>query len=223
MLKRLFAILSVVLGTIMFLSGCSKDNHNTLAFIGDESNVKHYYQVYPENYFPNGISPKVKDGRFPPDLIGEYEMNASNGDGTYEYYNMQTQQYVQLPQMAYSPKSMYIIIEDQVNGMAKIRFSFKRNNDYKEWYEAEAYIYGDVYSENNSKDFMICYENIQGTDACRYFRGNIITGTIGENGISNIHTWSIIKEREFASLIHGIYNVNGYEHYHADFAERKSK
>lgn len=221
MLKRPLAILSIVLGVVAFLVGCSKDNHETLAFVGDESEMLTCYQIYPEQYFPNGISETIRDGKFPPDLVGQYEMVASFGDGTYEYYNQQSHQYVQLPQGAYTPKSMYIIIEEQVNGMAKIKFAFKRNNDYKDWYEADAYIYGDVFSETNSNDFIICYENSQGTETCRYFRGNIIKGTIGEDGISNIHTWSIIKDREFASLIHGIYNVGGYEHYHADLAVRK--
>lgn len=223
MLKRSSTIISIFLGVVIFLMGCSKGNHETLAFVGDESDMMNCYQIYPEQYFPGSLSNIIKDGKFPPDLVGEYEMNASFGDGTYEYYNQQTDQYVPLPQGAYTPKSMYIIIEDQVNGMAKIKFSFKRNNVYKDWYEANAYIYGDVFSENNKRDFIICYENTQGTETCMYFRGNIISGTIGEDGISNIHTWSIIKDREYSALIRGIYNVGGYEHYHADFAERKSK
>lgn len=219
-MKRSFAILSLVLGVLLFLLGCSKGNNDTMALIGDESEMKSCYQIYPADYFPSSISQTVKDGRFPPDIVGEYEMNGTFVEGTYEYYNQITQQYVSLPPQAYTPKSMYIIVEEQVNGMANIRFSFKRNNDYKEWYTARAYIYGDVFSDNPD-DFMICYENTQGTDICNYFRGNIISGTIGENGISNINTWTIIKDRNYPSLIQGVYNIYGYEQYHADLAERK--
>lgn len=222
MLKRSSIIISIVLGMFLFLLGCSKGSQETLAFIGDESDMKSCYEIYPEDYFPASISPKLREGRFPPDIEGEYEMNGTFVAGTYEYYNQQTHQYVPLPSHAYTPKSMYIIIEEQVNGMAKISFSFKRNNDYKEWYSSQAYIYGDVYSDNPN-DFIICYENTQGTETCRYFRGNIISGTIGENGISNINTWSIIKDRDYAALVHGIYNVGGYEQYYANLAERKEK
>lgn len=220
MQRRLSVILSLFIATLLFMAGCSKGNHDSLAFVGDESDMRSCYDIYPQQYFPQGISQTLCEGRFPPDIEGEYEMNGTCVIGTYEYYNQVTQQYVQLPQQAYTPKSMYIIIEGQVNGMANIRFSFKRNNDYKDWYTAQAYIYGDVFSDHPN-DFIICYENTQGTETCSYFRGNIITGTIGENGIANINTWSIIKDREFASLIQGIYNVYGYEQYHANLAERK--
>ena len=219
-MKRSSAILSIVLGMLLFLLGCSKSNHDTVAFVGDESDMKTCYELYPEQYFPNGISQDLKDGRFPPDLVGEYEMNGTCIDGNYEYYNQMTHQYVALPSMAYTPKSMYIIIEEQVNGMAKIKFAFKKNNNYKDWYESDAYIYGNVFSDNQN-DFMICYENTQGTETVKYYRGNIITGTIGPDGITNIHTWSVIKDRDFPSLIQGIYNVGGHEHYHADKAVRK--
>lgn len=222
MSKRSSAILSIVLGMMIFLLGCSKANHETVAFVGTESDMKTCYQIYPEQYFPSEINRELAEGRFPPDLVGEYEMNGTCVDGTYEYYNQMTHQYVALPSTAYTPKSMYIIIEEQVNGMARIRFAFKKNNNYKDWYVADAYIYGDVFSDNPNS-FMICYENTQGTETVKYHRGNIITGTVGQDGITNINTWSIIKDRDCPSLIHGIYNIGGYEHYRADFAERKAK
>lgn len=222
MLKRSTAILSIVMGMVIFLLGCSKANHETLAFIGDESNMKSCYEIYPENYFPNGISQELMEGRFPPDIVGEYEMNGDFVDGYYEYYNQFTHQYVKLPDAAFNPKTMCIIIEDQVNGMAKIRFSFKKNNDYKVWYETNAYIYGNVFSEN-SNDFMICFENTEGSGICEYYRGNIVKGRKDETGIVNIDTWSVIKDRNFSALVYGIYNVGGYEHYHANVANKKTK
>lgn len=219
-MKRNIVIFSIVIGIVLlFLVGCKKSTSDTIAFVGDEKDMMSCYDIYPKDYFPYNDC-NYDTLLFPPDVVGEYEMNGTFVDGTYEYYNQMTHQYVPLPPQAYTPKSMYIIIEEQVNGMAKIRFSYKRNNAYKEWYSAQAYIYGDVYSDNPN-DFMICYENTQGTETCRYFRGNIIKGTIGENGIINISTWSIIKDREYASLIQGIYNVYGYENYSATIAERK--
>ena len=223
MLKRSFAILSIVLGMVLFLLGCSKANHDTLAFVGDESGMKTCYQIYPEQYFPSEISQELTEGRFPPDLVGEYEMYGSFVDGYYEYYNQMTHQYVPVMPQAYpTHKTMYLIVEEQVNAMAKIKIAFKKNNYYKDWYECDAYVYGNVYSENK-KDFLICFENSEEAGVVTYYRGNIIKGTIEEDGIKNIDTWSVIKGRVFENLFYGLYNEGGYEHYHADLAERKAK
>ena len=173
--------------------------------------------IYPQQYFPTSeINQEVLNGRFPPDITGEYEMIGDFVDGYYEYYNQQTHQYQVLPSQAYPvSKTMYIIIENQVNGMAKIRFSLNG-----EWFDSNAYIFGDVYSYNNT-DFVVLFENTQGTDAVKYFRGNILKGKISAEGIQNITTWSVIKDRQFSSLVYGIYNLGGHEQYHADFAGRK--
>lgn len=222
MLKRTTVILCFVLG-LLFLLACSKSNHETLAFIGDESEMKTCYQIYPEQYFPNSISQDLFDGRFPPDLTGEYEMDGSFVDGYCEYYNQLTHQYVAYPPNAYPPrKSMYIIISEQVNGMAKIKFSVKRQNDgdYKDWYETSAYIYGNIYSDNNS-EFVLCYDSNEDAGIIRYYYGNIIKGTIDVSGIKNIETWMIIKDRKFTSETHGMMNVGGQMHYYADIAERQ--
>lgn len=225
MLKRLSFIIIIVSGMFLFLLGCTKDGQDTLAFIGDEKDMKTCYEIYPEEYFPTVIDNQLCEGRFPPDIVGEYEMNGSFVEGHYEYYDQTSHQYKPYPTGAYPAlKSMYIIIEEQVNGMARIRFAFKRSNqsDYNDWYDTDAYIYGDVYSEN-SKDFLICFENIEGSGVCKYIRGNIIKGTIDESGILNIDTWSVIKDRDFTPPpVHGINDEGGYEHYHADFAARQN-
>ena len=217
----------------MLLLGCSKSGHNTIAFVGDESDVKHYYQVYPELYFPPSISQNLKDGLFPPDLTGEYEMIHATYDGTYAQYNQQTHQYEPSPQQLYDNmsrmKSMYIIIENQVNGMAKIRFSFKNsdNSDYVDWFEEYAYIYGNIYSDNN-KEFMLCYENAEYAgdndegEEIIYYRGNIIKGTVDSQGIHDINYWSIIKDRSFEIPFQFALDLYGYLHAHHNLAIRKN-
>ncbi len=220
-MTRKSIILVIVVGFMLFISGCKKDNNQSLPFVGDESDMLSYYDIYPEEYFPSdlGISDDVMNGRFPPDIVGEYEMYLTTINNTYKYYNIYTHDYQPLPSEINLDKYMYIIIEDQVNARAKIRFAFKTNNEYNDWYESDAYIYGNVY---DGYSFMLCYENTENAGICKYFRGNIITGTIGEDGISNVRYWSVIKDREFSALTHGIFDVGGYEYKKSDFAERIS-
>lgn len=223
MLKRSSIIIGLVLGMVLFLLGCSKGSQDTLAFVGDESDMKSCYDIYPEEYFPQSISQTIRDGRFPPDIVGEYEMNGSFADGYYEYYDQYTHQYKPYPAGSYpASKSMYIIIEEQVNGMAKIKFAYKKNNTYTKWYEAEAYIFGDVYSENNKNDFIICCDNVEAGGETNYYRGNIIKGTISDSGILNIDTWSVIKDKDPLTPVPRSLNIGGYEHFHADLAVRKN-
>lgn len=211
MSKHSLIIITAIMS--LLLPGCSKNNE-TLALIGDESDMMSYYQIYPQQYFPiSEINQETLNGRFPPDITGEYEMTANFVDGYYEYYYGGTY----MPYPYYPPqKMMNIIIEDQVNGMAKIKFSLEG-----EQFETEAYIYGNVFSDNNT-DFVMFFENSQGTDVVKYYRGNIVKGSICSEGIRNIHTWTVIKDREFDNLINFILNVGGYEHRYNDFAERKN-
>lgn len=225
MLKRSIAILSVMLGLILLL-GCSRSNHDSIAFVGDEIDMKEYYSIYPQQYFPEGaISQDLKDGLFPPDVTGIYEAIHPTYTGTYEYYDQYAHQYKPYPEQTYvnlSNRSMKIIIEDQVNGMAKIKFSFKKNDnyDYKDWYEEDAYIYGNVYSDNNA-DFMLCYENTEDAGSAQYSRGNIIKGTVDSLGIHNMQIWSIIKGRDFKTEFYGLMQIYGYENAALDLAVRR--
>ncbi len=224
MLKRLFAILSVVLGTIMFLSGCSKDNHNTLAFIGDESEMKSCYEIYPQQYFPSEISDLLREGRFPPDIVGEYEMRCHKEDESGAIYYPPTQQ--TMPLNNESVKSLCFIVENQINGMAKITIGLKNYGPDYQWNDpTDVYIYGNVYDEDNSKMFMLCYQSIQGDDNTTYkiYNGNIITGTIDKDGIKNVDYWFVVKQVNVNNPS-APYPIEGsYAHYHADFAERKAK
>lgn len=221
MSKRSSAILSIVLVMIVFLLGCSKTNHETLAFVGTESDMKTCYQIYPEDHFPSQISQELMEGRFPPDIVGSYEMPGTLADAYYEYYNPASHQYIPYPEQMYQQmmhKSMYIIIEEQVNGMAKLSFSTKKSGDYKNWHSVDTYIYGD---SHNNNDFVVCYEFTEEAGDFTYIRGNIIKGTITPEGIKNIHVWSIIKDRTPKEDKPMIYNYYGYEHYSAEIAERK--
>lgn len=225
MLKRLSVILSLIVATLLFLAGCSKENHDSLAFVGDESDMKSCYDIYPEECFPSDVAIPIalRDGRFPPDIEGEYEMHGTFADGYYEYWDVSKNKYVPYPAGSYPlNKSMYIIIEGQVNGMAKIRFAFKKQNDYKVWYETEAYVYGNVYSEDYKNDFIICFENVEAAGNTDYYRGNILKGTISDSGILNIETWSVIKDKKPFAPVPRSLNVGGYEHYKADIANNNN-
>lgn len=215
-MKRYIAILSIIFGiTLLFLVGCKKSNNDTIAFVGDEKDMKSCFDIYPAQYFPY----KTVDYdtlMFPPDVEGTYEMNGEFVECTYEFYN--GVYYIPVPSM--SPKTIKIIIEEQVNGMAKLKFATKRNGDYNNWHTVDAYIYGDVYAESGNRDFIICYEYMEHSGDFDYDRGNIIKGTISEAGINNIHVWSIIKDRDPKEDKPMIYNYYGYEHYKADIAER---
>ncbi len=216
-MKRHIAILSVVIGTLLFLLGCSKSNSDTIAFVGNESEMVTCYDIYPQQFFPTGMSQNIKEGRFPPDVVGEFEMNGEFVECTYEFYN--GNYYMPVPVM--SPKTIKIIIEEQVNGLAKLRFATKRNGEYKNWHTVDAYIYGDVYAQSGKNDFIICYEYLENSGDFKYERGNIIKGTISDEGINDIQVWSIIKDRDPKEDKPMIYNYNGYEHYHANIAERQ--
>lgn len=227
MFRNSLIILTIAFGVALsLLWSCSKNNHDTIAFVGDESDMKEYYDIYPQQYFPESeINQELKDGLFPPDMVGEYEVIHPEYSGTYKYYDQYSQEYVPYPQQAYtnlSRRSMYIKVEDQVNGMAKIKFSFKNNDDldYKDWYEEDAYVYGNVYSENNN-EFMLCYENTEYAGDAIYYRGNIIKGTVDSIGIHDIRIWSIIKKRSFKTEFHGIMQVYGYEKAVKDLAIRR--
>ena len=226
MFKRSLISITVSLGAFLLLWGCSKSSHDTLAFVGDESDMKTCYQIYPEDYFPTTISQDVRDGLFPPDLTGEYEMIHATYEGTYAMYNQQSHQYEPYPQAVYDNlsrvRSMYIVVEDQINGMAKIRFSLKMNDNfgYVDWYEADAYIYGNVYSDKKN-DFVLFYENTENAGSAIYYRGNIIKGIVDSLGIHNINYWSIIKDRSFESEFPGLQMQYGFEHAHHNLAIRK--
>ena len=198
MMKYSLAKISLVLGIFIFLLGCSKDNHETLAFIGDESDMPTCYQIYPEQYFPTVISQELKDGMFPPDITGEYELHGDIVDGTYAMYNYVQQQYISVPLMSYKEKYLYMVVEDQINGMAKMRFALKNNStsEYKNWFEVDAYIYGDVINPNNTNPdaFMICFENVEDGGIYSSNIANIITGKVTEDGIVDIDYWTIYKK-----------------------------
>lgn len=225
MLKRSLAIFSLVAGMILFLMGCSKSSHDTLAFIGTESDMKTCYEIYPEQYFPSEISDALREGRFPPDIVGEYEMDGTLVcDSYYEWYVPTTHQYSEIPNYP-DYKGMYIIVKDQINGMATIKYSHKNQpwNDFEEWKETQAYVYGNVYSENKN-DFVLCFELIEDNNGvCSYHRGIMIKGKIDETGIKNIHRWSVVKDVTINTTTTPPYTlkVGGHEHFYANIAERQ--
>ena len=216
-MRRYIAILSVVIGIAMlFLVGCKKSSCDTIAFVGDESEMMSCYDIYPQQYFPYHDQ-KYDSLVFPPDITGEYEMNSVFVECTYEFYNGS----YYFPITVMNPKTVYIIIEEQVNAMAKIKFATKKNGKYSNWHEADAYLYGDVFDESIGNDFLICYEYTENAGDFKYIRGEMIKGTIGQDGMSNIHRWSIIKNRSPKENKPMIYNYFGYEHYRADVAPRQ--
>ena len=217
--KRSTTILSLVFGMILFLLGCSKSNNDTLAFVGDESDMKDCYELYPANYFPSAIPDSLRIGMFPPDIVGEYEIHGVLQDGTYASYNQSQQQYVPVQPIAYRDKYMYFIIENQVNGMARIKFAIKNNysSNYNKWFDVDAYIYGNVFSNNYKDVFMICYENVENSgDVWKSYNGNIITGKINSNGLFDIDYWTIYKDVQYSTLLTGVPQEGGYAHYHTD-------
>ncbi len=225
-MKRNITIISVFIGIIiLFLLGCKKGSNDTIAFVGTESGMVSCYDIYPQQYFPYAGC-DYDTLLFPPDVVGEYEMIHPTYSGTYEYYEQVSHQYKPYPSQTYatlSRRSMYIIIEDQVNGMAKIRFSFKKNDEsnYKDWYEQDAYIYGNVYSDDKS-NFILCYDNTEYAGNANYYRGNIIKGVVDTDGIHDIEVWSIIKERKFGGdEYQGLLQLYGYEHAVHNLAVRR--
>ena len=225
MVKHSSVIFSFLLGLVLCLVGCSKDNHDTLAFVGDELDMKTCYQIYPEQYFPtDDINPDLMDGRFPPDVTGEYEIHGILQDGSYATYSQSQHQYVTVQLNAYREKYLYIIIEDQVNGMANMRFAIKTSigSNYNKWYEVQAYIYGNVYSENPG-EFMICFENKEAPTGgmFRSHIGSIIKGKIESQGvIGDIDYWTIYKKVEYTTLTQGIPKEGGHAHYQAEMVQR---
>lgn len=222
-MKRNIVIFSIVIGIVLlFLVGCKKSTSDTIAFVGDEKDMMSCYDIYPQDYFPQDISQDIRDGRFPPDLVGEYEIPCKLVDAYLEFYNSASHRYIPWPDQMYQQiryMSWYIIIEEQVNGMAKLSFSTKKTGGYNDWLSVDAYIYGDWHYNGN--DFLICYEYTDEARDFTYIKGNIIKGTITSEGIKNIDIWSIIKDRTPKEDAPMILNYNGYVHYSDDIAERK--
>lgn len=231
MFKRSLSLLTVFCVMFLLLWGCSKSNHGTLAFVGDESDMKTCYQIYPEEYFPNVINPELREGRFPPDIVGEYEMRGHLVDESFAIYYPTTSQTIPFHQV--QETSLYIIIKDQINGMAKIKIGAKNNSNEYQWFdETNAYIYGNVNNNDDDKDdnndsqrFMLCYETLEDKENTPYkvTIGNIITGTIDTDGIKDVDYWYVFKQVTVSNSITPYPLEGGYAYYHADIAAKKVK
>lgn len=220
MFKRSLSLITVFSVMFLLLWGCSKSNHDTLAFVGDESDMKTCYQIYPEEYFPNVISPELREGCFPPDIVGEYEMRGHLVDESFAIYYPTTSQTIPFHQV--QETFLYIIIKDQINGMARIKIGAKNNGDEYQWFdETDAYLYGNVYKDG--KKFVLCYETLEDKENTPYkvTIGNIITGTIDTDGIKNVDYWYVFKQVTVSNSITPYPLEGGYAYYHADFAAKK--
>lgn len=208
----------------MFLQGCKKDNHDTIALIGDESYKSPIDTVYPKKYralwksLVPSCSDTVYEGIFPPDMTGLYVMEGSYKGGNVKLYSFNVTTftweyslYDQYPTPAYfnnlyGKEFLYLLIEEQNNGIAKLKFNtsykspLEKPYDYDDWKSVDtAYIWGN--GEDGS--FTMCFShNITQDNGDVYNQGYVVNGrkkiTDGNltDTITNMESWTVIKRRD---------------------------
>lgn len=207
MLKRSIAILTVIVGFFLLLLGCSKNNHDVLVLLGDESYLKSIDEIYPKNYreeWPviapnyyhfnneNEVVPKLNEGLFPPDMTGDYNINFHYINGTFmvDFNGV----HINVPG---SDRQVSFKISDQTNSIADFEFNINGRS-----YPVEnVFIYGNVDPEDSTKaEYSICFEY---SEEYGEYNGNpmsltygcVITGVL-ENGVAkNGRYWILIKNR----------------------------
>lgn len=211
MKKDYFKIVCVVFGMLFALfSSCKKNNHNTIAFFGDEKYMKSIDSIYPEGYrdewkiLAPGYEDTVYNGFFPPDLTGEFLITGKFGAGN-EWIHRDDEDipYPYNDDIYALNKYVYFRVKDQKNGIAKLYFCMynKPDGNSRTAYTVDtAYIYG----KGNKNEFTLCFDAIEvpGNTGIEYDYGIIITGkrhypdTINPaEGISDVKMWRVIKNR----------------------------
>ena len=222
----------------MFLVGCKKNNHDTIIHIGNESYKQPIEAIYPENYrslwrtVAPTCSNKVYEGIFPPDLSGVFEMRCDYR-GSNEMIN-QGGVYIDFITPAnlayYGIRYLYLLIEEQQNGIAKLRFKTQYRNalpqpyNYDTWNSVDtAYIWG----SGEDGNFTLCFESWLHMGSKNYKNGFIVNGkmNIPEDGspcfISDAEFWSVIKQRDPDYDQPGIMKLDGQSMYFCRRAEKK--
>ena len=229
MLKRSSTILSVVIGIVaLFLVGCSKDGHDTIIHLGDESYKSPLDSIYPKRYrdlwktIASSCSDTVYDGLFPPDVTGLYEIEGLILGSDVEYTEGSPAPY-SAPQKRY----YYFLIEDQINGIAKLKFCTRslrplpKPYDYDSWYSIDTvYIWGC----GDEGLFSICFDNVFPTpSSVSYNQGFVFNGRISESNdnskqriVSDIEVWYVYKNRNQIQDIPNIIKIGGQECYYAE-------
>lgn len=241
MSKRLFAILGIVFGIAsLSIVGCKKSNHDTIIHLGDESYKSPVETIYPKSYrdlwkdLASSCSDTVYEGIFPPDLTGLYEMEGSYRGGNEEIY--QGTGYVNLvtteTMSYYGKKYLYLLIEEQNNGIAKLKFKTKFKTpinppyNYDDWNEIDT-----VYIWGNGVDgcFTMCFDCVIKQGTKYYNNGFVINGkkTIRDNiatdTLTNVEFWTVIKDRNPDSDQPGIMKVGGQSMYFSDLVVKKEE
>jgi len=243
MLKRSVAIICAFFGMLaIFLSGCSKNNHDTIVHFGDESYKSPVDAIYPKNYrdlwraLVPSCSDTVYDGIFPPNLMGLYEMEGIYKGGNEEIYQSDGYVYIKdLPNFPvyYGKKYLYLLIEEQQNGIAKLRFKTNYRTpinppyNFDDWNEVDtAYIWGD----GSNGSFTLCFDFlIEQAGGKSYQNGFIINGKqkirndVATDTINNMEFWSVIKSRKPDSDQPGIMKVGGQTMYFSNLVVKKEE
>ena len=131
---------------------------------------------------------------------------------------------VTMPFYQVQETSLYFIVKDQINGMARIKIGVKNNSTEYQWFdETDAYLYGNVYKDGQK--FMLCYETLEDKENTPYkvTIGNIITGTIDTDGIKDVDYWYVFKKVTVSNPITPYPLEGGFAYYHADLATKKAK
>lgn len=240
MLKRSSAILSVIIGmVVLFLVGCSKDNHDTIIHVGDESIKSPLDTIYPKNYrdlwryVAPTCSNTVYEGLFPPDITGLYEM-AGDYRGSDEKIFL-TDGYIDFitPDnlIYYGRKYLYLLIEEQVNGIAKLKFKTNYRNpinppyNYDTWNEIDtAYVWGN----GATGDFTLCFDCWIAQGNKNYKNGFIVNGKKrvaqdGSESIANMEFWTVIKKRSPNNDQPGIMKLGGQNMYFSSLVLKKEQ
>ena len=229
MSRRSTDIACIIIGMILAISGCKKDNHEAIIHIGDESYMKTVDQIYPIDYrnlWPSiytNCTDTVYDGLFPPDITGLYEIEGLFGGSNMEHFINGSY----IPNAVSPKRYYYLLIEEQINGIAKLKIKTKNNKPlprpfkFNEWYTIDtAYIFG--YVDTLGGHFSLSFNMFESAGDFSYSHGFIINANIpkaNENqpkSLTDVEVWNLIKARNPDEDLPLIMKVGGQDLYYND-------
>lgn len=131
----------------------------------------------------------------------------------------------------YGRKYLYLLIEEQVNGIAKLKFKTNYRNpinppyNYDTWNEIDtAYVWGN----GATGDFTLCFDCWIAQGNKNYKNGFIINGKKrvaqdGSESIANMEFWTVIKKRSPNNDQPGIMKLGGQNMYFSSLVLKKEQ
>ncbi len=226
MSKRSFAIITTLFCLIVIIvTGCNKDNHDTLVPLGDEHYVRTIDEIYPKEYRDKWnalttVQTTIYTGYFPPKIEGEYLIKGLRiaGDETMHTPNGED---VPFPYSTVNGMNIYFRIKDQKNGFANVYIK-EYNKHGEENKEVDSVF---IYGNGATGEFSMCFDAIRPMGSIgEQTLGYIITGKMDIEdsipGIKDVRMWHVVKGK--TETLPQYINIGGQRAYKdsTNFAEK---